>query len=279
VQAGALRARGRVPAKLAWLEGHFPGHPIVPGFVQLDWALALAREALGVTAAPGRIEALRFRSPLLPEVEFELAVEASGGALRFELGEAGAEVSCGRLHLDPALGQHRPEAGPAAPPGPGLPLRLPHAGRMRLLERVLHHETGVTLCEAQVSASTPLLESGRAPAWLALELLAQGMAAHGGLAAPGPGEPRRALLVGARRVELRTRGFAEGERLWIRAEPLRRAAGLVAFACALGAGASPADAADARARSLASGELRAFIASTPGSSASLDLRSERGSAQ
>jgi predicted hotdog family 3-hydroxylacyl-ACP dehydratase len=247
-----------VPAAPELFEGHFPGDPILPGFVQLDWVLGLARAELGALAPPAALEGLRFRSPLRPGQEFDLRIDASPGRLVFELGTGGREISFGRLSLDPALAQHRAEA--AAPVDAGAwPLRLPHAGRMRLLERVLGHEAGATVCEALVTASTPLVEAGRAPAWLALELLAQAMAAHGGLAAQGTAAGRRGYLVGVRRVELRTRSFAVGERLWARAEQGRGAAELVAFECALGGGAPPRDAADAHARALARGSLRAYL--------------------
>jgi predicted hotdog family 3-hydroxylacyl-ACP dehydratase len=226
--------------------------------------LALARDELGVAAPPAALEALKFRSPLLPEREFELRVEARHEQLRFELGEGANAVSSGRLRLDPALAQHRPQSESSRTDSTTrLPLRLPHAGRMRLLERVLFHAASVSVCEALVTSDTPLCESGRAPSWLALELLAQGMAAHGGLARLDAPREVRGLLVGARRVELRTRGFAAGERLWVRAEQQHGAAGLVAFECALGTGAPPRDAADARARALAAGSLSAFVAARP----------------
>jgi predicted hotdog family 3-hydroxylacyl-ACP dehydratase len=130
---------------------------------------------------------------------------------------------------------------------------------MRLLGCVLAHDAAVTVCDALVTASTPLVEGGRAPSWLALELLAQGMAAHGGLERPEGAADRRGYLAGARRVELRTRSFLVGERLWVRAERRQAAGALVAFDCALGGGAPPHDAADAQARALARGSLRAAL--------------------
>ena len=38
-----IRVDLRVPADLACFPDHFPGFPLLPGVVQLDWALALAR--------------------------------------------------------------------------------------------------------------------------------------------------------------------------------------------------------------------------------------------
>jgi predicted hotdog family 3-hydroxylacyl-ACP dehydratase len=244
---------------LVYLEGHFPGHPLLPGFVQVHWVMALAREHLGVGASPGAIEALKFRAPLRPGQEFGLAIDASPDRLRFELGAGSEALSSGRVVLDERLPQHEsaPEV-PPAPPDAGLPLRLLQAGAMRVLERVLAHDARATVCEARIAETTPLCERGAAPAWLAIELLAQAMAAHGGLVA-STGAPRRGFLVSARRIELRTRAFRVGERLWVRAEHQRGELGMVAFACALGSGAPPRSAEDARARALASGSLAAFV--------------------
>jgi predicted hotdog family 3-hydroxylacyl-ACP dehydratase len=260
--AGALRVRARVPVELVFLEGHFPGHPVVPGFVQVHWVLALARQHLGVSTPPSAIEVLKFRAPLLPAQEFELTLRATPQRLVFELDGAGQPASSGRFQLDDALPQHDPEPVLAAPSPPDLPLLLPQAGRMRLLEHVLAHDPRATLCDAVIGPDTPLCEDGVAPAVLGIELLAQCMAAHGGLSGREGPRPRRGFLVGSRRIELRTRGFLRGERLWVRAEHLRGEAGMVAFRCALGSGAPPGSDAEAQARALVAGSLNAFVESS-----------------
>jgi predicted hotdog family 3-hydroxylacyl-ACP dehydratase len=254
-QGGVLRARARVPADLAFLEGHFPGHPLVPGFVQVHWVLALARQRLGIGTPPAAVELLKFRAPLLPDQEFLLTLRATPQRLAFEASCAGRPVSSGRFPLDPAVAQHEPEQAPAPTAMPELPLRLPQADRMRVLERVLAHDPRATVCEARIGPDTPLCEGGAAPAELGIELLALCMAAHGGLT----GAARRGFLVGSRRIELRTRGFRLGERLWVRAEHQRGETGMVAFRCALGTGAPPASDAEAQDRALACGSLNAFV--------------------
>lgn len=258
---GGLRVRARVPATLVFFDGHFPGHPLVPGFVQVHWVLALARQHLGVSAPPSAVEVLKFRAPLLPAQEFELTLRATPRRLVFELDGAGQPASSGRFPLDGALPQHEPEPTPASPAPPDLPLLLPQAGRMRVLERVLAHDPRVTLCEARIGSDTPLCEDGIAPAELGIELLAQCMAAHGGLTSRGGPRPRRGFLVGSRRIELRTRGFLHGECLWVRAEHTRGEVGMVAFRCALGSGAPPGSDAEAQDRALVAGSLNAFVES------------------
>lgn len=82
--SGWIELRGRVPEALASLEGHFPGAPIVPGTVQLDWAVELARQLAGYELAPIRVEALKFSASLAPGDECVLRVEqrSSSGAVR-----------------------------------------------------------------------------------------------------------------------------------------------------------------------------------------------------
>jgi predicted hotdog family 3-hydroxylacyl-ACP dehydratase/3-hydroxymyristoyl/3-hydroxydecanoyl-(acyl carrier protein) dehydratase len=260
-----LRARAVVSPDLAWLEGHFPGHPLVAGFVQLDWVLGLAREGLGLADAPEAIEALKFRSPLQPGTRFEIRLEAGSERLRFEIVSPRGEVfASGRVRWGTPPRQHAAAsssegAGSKSPVSGGLPLRLPQTGRMRLLERVVAHDPSATTSEAVVREDTPLCRGGRVPSWLALEWLAQGMAAHGGLL--GGAVPARGLLLGARRLLLRTASFGVGERLWVRAAPLRAGTGLVAFDCALGCDAVPQDAGEAQARALACASLNAFVES------------------
>ncbi|MDJ0786920.1 MAG: AMP-binding protein [Myxococcota bacterium] len=111
--ASRLVLAGRVPEDLAALEGHFPGHPIVPGVAQLVWVRDAAAGWLGRAPELRAVEALKFAKPLLPGHEFRLHLERGpeGDSLRFRFertGEDGEPVlsSSGRL----ALGAEEPEA-------------------------------------------------------------------------------------------------------------------------------------------------------------------------
>jgi predicted hotdog family 3-hydroxylacyl-ACP dehydratase/3-hydroxymyristoyl/3-hydroxydecanoyl-(acyl carrier protein) dehydratase len=256
-EGAGVRVRLRVPADLDCFEGHFPGHPVVPGFVQLGWAMGLAREHRLGAGDPAAIEALKYRSFLLPEAEVEVALDPIVSGVRFAFQSDGVELSSGRVVLAASLPQHTPE--PLAFAAASLPVRIPQSGPMRVIEAVTHHDGGVTISTARVGDAAPISRGGRAPAWLALELLAQGMAAQGGLVLAGGDPPPQVFLVGARRIELRTRSFAAGERLWVRVEHQRGETGLVVCECALGTGVVPTDAAAARARALAWGPLKAFV--------------------
>jgi len=79
----ALTLRLRVPLDLAFFEGHFPGHPIVAGVVQLRFAMHALEELLGEAPRVERLEALKFHEILGPGVEVSLHVELDEARARF----------------------------------------------------------------------------------------------------------------------------------------------------------------------------------------------------
>ena len=77
--------------------GHFPGHPIVPGVLLLDWAQAAIETHLGQ-----RIQALaeaKFHSPATPADVLELDFEVSASVVRFEIRSAACRIASGRFPL------------------------------------------------------------------------------------------------------------------------------------------------------------------------------------
>jgi 3-hydroxymyristoyl/3-hydroxydecanoyl-(acyl carrier protein) dehydratase len=67
----------RVPADLACLAGHFPGLPILPGVVQIDWSVHLARTRMDLRGKFAAAENLKFLSIVQPEERLTLALELS----------------------------------------------------------------------------------------------------------------------------------------------------------------------------------------------------------
>jgi 3-hydroxyacyl-[acyl-carrier-protein] dehydratase len=90
-----------VPHDLAFCVGHFPGMPIVPGVVQLKWALDLARGRLGVRGLFAGCENVKFQRVLTPGTRATLRIEhaEASGKLAFSIESAGARYSSGRLLL------------------------------------------------------------------------------------------------------------------------------------------------------------------------------------
>jgi acyl-CoA synthetase (AMP-forming)/AMP-acid ligase II len=103
VTGSSLRLRLRVPTELAYLDGHFPRHPIVPGIVQLRWVVEAAAQWLGSPVTVRRMEAIKFKNLLLPGRVFSMVVEKDFSSvdrlLRFSLTEKKTFYSSGRLVL------------------------------------------------------------------------------------------------------------------------------------------------------------------------------------
>jgi acyl-coenzyme A synthetase/AMP-(fatty) acid ligase len=97
----SLERQLRVPADLAFFEGHFAGQPVVAGVVQLHWAMLAAADLLGAMPRVRALEGLRFRDSLLPEQCFRLSLELSPARdlLRFELATSDRIFASGRARL------------------------------------------------------------------------------------------------------------------------------------------------------------------------------------
>jgi 3-hydroxyacyl-[acyl-carrier-protein] dehydratase len=72
-----LRARARFPAAHAGFQGHFPGNPILPGFLHVQLALDLLRAA-GIPHTLRQITAGKFSRPIPPETEIQIALTVTG---------------------------------------------------------------------------------------------------------------------------------------------------------------------------------------------------------
>jgi 3-hydroxymyristoyl/3-hydroxydecanoyl-(acyl carrier protein) dehydratase len=101
VGAGSAEIELVVPRELDFLRGHFPGAPVVPGVVQIKWAIALAQRYLAVGDGFTSMENVKFQRALTPESRVTLVLEysASNRRLRFSFASAEARYSSGRVVL------------------------------------------------------------------------------------------------------------------------------------------------------------------------------------
>ena len=85
----------RVPADFPFFEGHFPGHPILPGVVALGWLLAGAERFLGRNVEAAELLNVKFQVVVLPGADVELCITPkTGGRLQGILrSEAGVHAS------------------------------------------------------------------------------------------------------------------------------------------------------------------------------------------
>ncbi|QAX82932.1 AMP-binding protein [Pseudomonas sp. DTU12.3] len=90
-----------VPADLAYFSGHFPKAPVLPGVVQVEWALNLARQLLNLGGAFAGMEVLKFQQLVRPgdEIQLHLRFDPERSKLYFAYRNDTATCSSGRILL------------------------------------------------------------------------------------------------------------------------------------------------------------------------------------
>lgn len=88
-----------VPPDLAYFSGHFPKAPVLPGVVQVEWALNLGRQLLNLTGPFAGMEVLKFQQLVRPgdEIQLHLRFDAERSKLYFAYRNDTATCSSGRI--------------------------------------------------------------------------------------------------------------------------------------------------------------------------------------
>jgi 3-hydroxymyristoyl/3-hydroxydecanoyl-(acyl carrier protein) dehydratase len=73
--ANGARLQLKIPADLAYFEGHFPGCPLLPGVVQVSWAIELGRRELAFEGSFRSLSAVKFMRVILPGASVSLVLE------------------------------------------------------------------------------------------------------------------------------------------------------------------------------------------------------------
>jgi predicted hotdog family 3-hydroxylacyl-ACP dehydratase len=111
---------------------------------------------------------------------------------------------------------------------------LPHAGSMILIDEVLEASAGRIVARVTLRPTSLFVEGDRVPALVAIEYMAQTIAAYAGLRARAAGGPPRiGFLLGTRELALEVDAFAVGDELTIEARHVWGDEQLGSFQCAV----------------------------------------------
>ena len=66
-----------LPANILYFNGHFPDYPILPGVIQVHWAIEFSQEYLQILLQFKRLEVVKFHKLILPDTLIQLKLEHS----------------------------------------------------------------------------------------------------------------------------------------------------------------------------------------------------------
>ncbi len=73
--AGCVTAHMVIPEELYYFDGHFDKVPVLPGVVQVTWAMELAKEHLALKGQLSSIESIKFTSIIRPGASMSLSLQ------------------------------------------------------------------------------------------------------------------------------------------------------------------------------------------------------------
>ncbi len=89
-----------VSHEIEYFKGHFPGFPILPGVVQLDWAILFAHQFFGVKKEKIlNVEQIKFIKAILPERLVTLSLEFEANKLSFKYFHDDVVCSSGKIRV------------------------------------------------------------------------------------------------------------------------------------------------------------------------------------
>jgi len=97
VSASSVTCRLRVPPALEHFRGHFPGFPILPGIVQLDWAVRLGRLHFQGLAESSGVDNFKCQALVFPGAELTLELRRDATGLHFRYYDAQRTYSSGKI--------------------------------------------------------------------------------------------------------------------------------------------------------------------------------------
>ena len=87
-----------ISPEMECFQGHFPDNPILPGIVQLHWAIGFSMALFGFSEVPFDIKRLKFKNIVQPPSVVELVLsKSSANTIQFQFNSVGQIHSMGRL--------------------------------------------------------------------------------------------------------------------------------------------------------------------------------------
>tara|TARA_R110001583_G_scaffold195458_1_gene373865 strand:- start:39392 stop:41143 length:1752 start_codon:yes stop_codon:yes gene_type:complete len=94
----------RLEPGLLYFQGHFDGSPVLPGVVQLHWAVHYARIAFNIVITPHTITQLKYRNVITPQDQIHLLLECNRirGQIKFSYAGTDTHYSSGIITFSKA---------------------------------------------------------------------------------------------------------------------------------------------------------------------------------
>ena len=101
IEGQKLSATLFLPENLVYFDGHFDDMPILPGVVQIHWAIELASKHLKIEGEFIGVDMLKFKKIISPGylVEIEVVYEPKKGTLSFTYTSEQGNHSVGRVRF------------------------------------------------------------------------------------------------------------------------------------------------------------------------------------
>tara|TARA_B100000745_G_scaffold162737_1_gene106532 strand:- start:4662 stop:5033 length:372 start_codon:yes stop_codon:yes gene_type:complete len=89
----------RLSPEIFYFQGHFPVQPVLPGVVQIHWAMAKGLEHFPIKGEFSRMEAIKFQQVIFPEraVTMHLSFDSDKNKLSFRFQDGDTPFSSGRI--------------------------------------------------------------------------------------------------------------------------------------------------------------------------------------
>lgn len=244
---GRRRVEWQVPEHLDCWPGHFPEQFLVPGVLQLEWILREIESEIGhANLDLIRIDRLKFKKPICPgdrlSLEFWEEEDSAGNAFRIELRIRNEVATTARIlancrqrpTVDPVSFPSTAEQPEATRTWPEPAMVLPHRAPMLWIRSIVSHDQEETCCLVSPDDLGEFSSArGEAGAWVALEWMAQCVAAHDGVERQRRGLAiRPGMLLGTKRLEIDAGPFKRGETFYVTTRRIFGGdTGMVAYDC------------------------------------------------